>query len=571
MNATFKFLALTSLMAISALFYPSIKPITPFANNQVSVKLVLGDHATLQGYQGVDDEVIYHRNVVTYSAAVDSTLPRPTKPHTTFVSWVYAQSSALVRVNKMPRSSGAVYYAYWQGDGTLATTIPTTSSSSSSSSSSSLTSSPSLPPSSSSSSSSAVTSSSVVSSSVVSSSSSEAFVPFNLYLQANTASVNWTEANAQIRLFFWNAPVSLTWPGTIMTNEGNGLYRYRFESFAPTNLLFARVNPTNATEVWDQTIDLTYVASQHLFTLTAWNNGEGKSTGTWSAYTPSTSSSVGSSSVPVTSSEVITSSSQSSSVSSSESPSSVTSSSLSSSVSSSTPSSSVVSSSVPSSSESSPVSSSTPTSSVTSSSVSSSASSYAPSSSVGSSSTPSSSVESSSVPSSVTSSSLSSIINSSSETSSVVNSSASSTTPSSSITSSEPISSSLPSSSVLPVQIDVYLKVNDPSADWSQGSATFKLHYWGSGQSSDWDQLPSLTNLGNGTYHYAFYDYQPTHMLFQRRSADGKVIWNMTIDYTYPGDGALFTVTSWSSLEVCGDCEDKGTKSTGVWSTYSPA
>jgi hypothetical protein len=124
---------------------------------------------------------------------------------------------------------------------------------------------------------------------------------------------------------------------------------------------------------------------------------------------------------------------------------------------------------------------------------------------------------------------------------------------------------------VLPVQIDVYLKVNDPSADWSQGSATFKLHYWGSGQSSDWDQLPSLTNLGNGIYHYAFYDYQPTHMLFQRRSADGKVIWNMTIDYTYPGDGALFTVTSWSSLEVCGDCEDKGTKSTGVWSTYSPA
>jgi hypothetical protein len=60
-------------------------------------------------------------------------------------------------------------------------------------------------------------------------------------------------------------------------------------------------------------------------------------------------------------------------------------------------------------------------------------------------------------------------------------------------------------------------------------------------------------------------------MLFQRRSADGTVIWNMTIDYAYPGDDALFTVTSWSSLEDCGDCEDKGTKSTGVWSTYSPA
>jgi hypothetical protein len=124
---------------------------------------------------------------------------------------------------------------------------------------------------------------------------------------------------------------------------------------------------------------------------------------------------------------------------------------------------------------------------------------------------------------------------------------------------------------VLPVQFDVYLKVNDPSADWSQGSATFKLHYWGNDQSSDWNQLPSLTNLGNGIYHYAFLDYQPTDVLFQRRSADGTVIWNMTIDYTYPGDDALFTVTSWSGEEYCDSCLDKGTKSTGVWSTYSPA
>jgi hypothetical protein len=45
----------------------------------------------------------------------------------------------------------------------------------------------------------------------------------------------------------------------------------------------------------------------------------------------------------------------------------------------------------------------------------------------------------------------------------------------------------------------------------------------------------------------------------------------MTIDYAYPGDDALFTVTSWSGLEYCGDCLDQGSKSTGVWSTYSPA
>ncbi len=478
MKATLKFLALSSLMAFSALFQASTQTISPFANNQISVKLVLGEQATLPGYQGINDETIYHRNVVTYTAASDSTLPTPTKPGTTFVSWVYAQSSALVRVNKMPKTSGATYYAYWQGDGSLATTIASSSSSSSSS---------------------VITSSSIVTSSEVISSSSETFVPFNLYLQANTANVNWTDANAQIRLFFWDAPVTLDWPGTIMTDEGNGLYRYRFETFTPTNLLFVRLNPNDASEVWNQTIDLTYTTGQNLFTLTAWNNGEGKSTGTWSTYSPQPSSSVTASSSLVTSSDIISSSSESLMSSSSI-------------------------SNVSSQSESSVVSS-----------------------------TPSSITSSSTISASLT------------ETSSSI---ASETT---SFVSSEPISSSIPTSSVLPVQFDVYLKVNDPSADWSQGNATFKLHYWGNNQSSDWNQLPSLTSLGNGIYHYAFLDYQPTHVLFQRRSANQTIIWNMTIDYTYPGDDALLTITSWSSLEYCGDCLDKGTKSTGVWSTYSPA
>lgn len=320
MKSTLKCLALSSLIAFSALFQASTQTISPFANNQISVKLVLGEQATLPGYQGVNDETIYHRNVVTYTAAADSTLPTPTKPGTTFVSWVYAQSSALVRVNKMPRTSGATYYAYWQGDGSLATTI-----SSSSASSSSITTSSNV-----------ITSSEVVSSSNTSISSSS---------------------------------------NTVISSE---------------------------------------------------------------------------SSSPIVSSS-----------------------------------------------------------------------------------------------------------NASSETTSVI--------------SSEQVSSSLTTSSVLPLQFDVYLKVNDPSADWSQGNATFKLHYWGNGQNSDWNQLPSLASLGNGIYHYAFMDYQPTNLLFQRRSADQTVIWNMTIDYSYPGDDALLTITSWSSQEYCGDCLDKGTKSTGVWSTYSPA
>ncbi len=508
MKSTLKFLALSSLMAFSALFQASTQTISPFANNQISVKLVLGEQATLPGYQGVNDETIYHRNVVTYTAAADSTLPTPTKPGTTFVSWVYAQSSALVRVNKMPRTSGATYYAYWQGDGSLATTIPSSSASSSS----------------------ITTSSSIITSSEIVSTSTETFVPFNLYLLANTANVNWTEANAQIRLFFWNAPTTLEWPGTIMTDEGNGLYRYRFESFAPTNLLFVRLNPNNATEVWNQTIDLTYTTGQNLFTLTAWNNGEGKSTGTWSTYSPQSSSSIIPSSSLVTSSESVISSSESV-----------------------MPSSSSTSASNPNDSSATLSSSSTMVSSTSSITISSA-------SSETSSSLISESQTSSSSSTTMISSELSSIISSaivSSETTSVV--------------SSEQVSSSLPTSSVLALQYDVYLKVNDPSADWSQGNATFKLHYWGNGQNSDWNQLPSLTSLGNGIYHYAFMDYQPTHLLFQRRSADQNVIWNMTIDYSYPGDDAFLTITSWSSLEYCGDCLDKGTKSTGVWSTYSPA
>lgn len=505
MNLRLKWLAFLPLMLLSALVQSSIQPLTPFANNQVTVKLVLGEKATLPGYQGVQDETIYHRNVVAYTAAADSNLPTPTKPGTTFVSWVYAQSSALVRVNKMPKTNGATYYAYWQGDGSLATTIPSSSSPSSSSQ---------------------MMSSSVITSTEIVTSSSEAFVPFNLYLQAKTANVDWTDANAQIRIFYWNAPTNLEWPGTIMVAEGNGLYSYRFENFRPTDLLFIRLNPNDTTEVWNQTVNLTYPNGQNLFTLTAWNNGEGKSTGSWSTYSPTSSSSLISSSSIVTSSETTTSSNESSMASS-----------ASSLLSSQTQSSSFI------------------------------ASSSIDESSLSSTSTTSSSISNTSEI--IPSSSSSQIV--SSESTSLLSSNNPVSSETSSQSSSELVSSSSLASSVLPIQFDVYLKVNDPLADWSQDYATFNIHYWGNDQSSDWNQLPSLTSVGNGIYHYAFFDYQPTHVLFQRRSADQTIIWNMTIDYTYPGDDALLTITSWTSQEYCGDCLDQGTKSTGVWSTYSPA
>jgi hypothetical protein len=477
MKSSWKILIVTAVMLMTSLIAGQAEGLSPYANNQVTVKLVLGDNATLAGYAASNDEDIFHRNVVTYTAASDSTLPRPTKPGTTFVSWVFAQSSALVRVSKMPKTSGAVYYAYWLGDGSLATTLPSSSQPTSSSQPSS--------------------------SSVTTSSSTEPFVPFDLYLQAKTTLVDWTLNNAQIRLFYWNAPAPLTWPGVPMVDEGNGLFRYRFETFTPTNLLFVRLNPSDATQVWNQTVDLTFTSPENLFTLTSWDGGaEGKSTGSWSTYQRHQTSSETSSSDVITS----TSSSASSGVSSSE----------------------VASSSVDTTSNS--LSSSIPLSSEVTSSISSSLSS----------SLPASSEPVSSLSSDTPISSSSSLVSSTSE-----------------------------SSTTVPLAFDVYLKVNDPRADWSVGNPSFELHYWGNNQGSNWQDTPLMTALGNGLYHFVWFDYQPTHLLFIRKATDRSVIWNMTIDYAYPGDDALFTVTQWNSDVYCGDCSSAGTyKSTGEWSTY---
>jgi hypothetical protein len=246
MKAILKTFLLTALMAVSGLWTANAPQLLPHANNQVTVKLVLGEGATLPGYLASNDVTIFHHNVVTYTALAESILPTPQKPGTTFVSWVFAQSSALVRVNRMPKTSGAVYYAYWQGDGSLATTIASSSQGESSSGSSS----------------------------PISSTPSD---PTSIYLKANVAPVNWPEANAKIYLFVWNAPTTVTWPGYEMNAMGDGLYRYDL-SFTPTDLLFARINPNNVTETWNQTVDLMYTAPNNLFTLTSWDNG------VWSVY-----------------------------------------------------------------------------------------------------------------------------------------------------------------------------------------------------------------------------------------------------------------------------------------------
>jgi hypothetical protein len=189
MQTKFKTLVLAMVMTMSALFTAGQMSVNPYANGNVTVKLVLGEGATLAGYTPSDDLSIYHRHVVTYTAAAESLLPQPQKQGTTFISWVFAQASALVRVNRMPKTSGAVYYAYWEGDGTLATSILSSSSSSS------------LPP------------------------SSTPSVPTSIYLKANQEPVDWPADNAKLNVYFWEAPETIAWPGVTMISMGEGLYR----------------------------------------------------------------------------------------------------------------------------------------------------------------------------------------------------------------------------------------------------------------------------------------------------------------------------------------------------------
>ena len=217
-------------LLLSALSVPS-SSLNPRAEGEVTVKLVLGEGATLPGYEAEDDETIYHHNVVTYHALPETTLPQAEKPGTTFISWVYAEGASLVRVARMPKTSGAIYYAYYEGDGTLAT-----------------------------------------------STSSEEIEPTTLYLQAKNGTVDWSQAGAIIKVYTWGNGPTMNYPGMTMLSLGDGLYALEL-NYLPSNLLFARLNPNNQSEVWNQTVDLTYVSPLNLFTLTSWDNG------TWSTFT----------------------------------------------------------------------------------------------------------------------------------------------------------------------------------------------------------------------------------------------------------------------------------------------
>ncbi len=121
--------------------------------------------------------------------------------------------------------------------------------------------------------------------------------------------------------------------------------------------------------------------------------------------------------------------------------------------------------------------------------------------------------------------------------------------------------------------ITVYFMAKSPDVDWvSDGEFTYHIHYWGNGKASNWNALPTLNEVSDGLYSYTFQptemdDYAPSSLLFLRKNEANQIV-NQTKDLVFVGNETLFTLTSWTSLDACGDCVPSTTKSDGTWSFY---
>jgi hypothetical protein len=219
-------LAALTAFALLGIFSNNTAP-TTVASANVTVKLVLGTGATLAGNTAAADSEIFHENVVTYTASSGSALPAPTKEGTEFVSWVYAENSELVRVSLMPLTSGAIYFAYYEGDGSLATGI-----------------------------------------------SGE---DVTLYLDTGGASL-WNQASARFFVYTFSIETTGAWPGEEMTLVTGDIYSLTVPG-GYASLLFTRMAP-DLSDDWNQTGDLSYTPGLNLYTITGW----GESDGTWSTY-----------------------------------------------------------------------------------------------------------------------------------------------------------------------------------------------------------------------------------------------------------------------------------------------
>ena len=134
----------------------------------------------------------------------------------------------------------------------------------------------------------------------------------------------------------------------------------------------------------------------------------------------------------------------------------------------------------------------------------------------------------------------------------------------------EPIPSS---TSEIDHSITVYFMAKSPDVDWvSDGEFTYHIHYWGNGRASNWNALPTLNEVSDGLYSYTFQptemdDYAPSSLLFLRKNEANQIV-NQTKDLVFVGNETLFTLTSWTSLDACGDCVPSTTKSDCTWSFY---
>ena len=202
-----------------------------FASNQnpVTIKLVLGEGVTLNGYTGQDDETIFQRNVVTLEGVPGLLLPTPAvKSGATFLSWVYAEGATLVQVTAFPLSSGAVYFPYFS-EATLASVQPNQQ-------------------------------------------------QVSLYLDATF----WAEANPVFYAYTFATETAGAWPATQLTSLGDNLYTVSVPS-GSTKVIFSRYSApvSEGGEKWNQTADLTFHPTVNLFVINSWDQNQ---SGYWSVF-----------------------------------------------------------------------------------------------------------------------------------------------------------------------------------------------------------------------------------------------------------------------------------------------
>ena len=104
-----------------------------------------------------------------------------------------------------------------------------------------------------------------------------------LYLKPGSS---WTQGNERFAAYFFGSAGD-AWAGMTVEEDGSS-YLAVVPTGTWTNVIFCRMNGSNATNdwsaKWDQTNDLTYDGTNNCYTITSSSNGKGE--GTWGVYAP---------------------------------------------------------------------------------------------------------------------------------------------------------------------------------------------------------------------------------------------------------------------------------------------